>query len=180
MISINDLSTIPNLLSILRVLLIPFAVYYISQENGRLLAVAFIVATMGTDYFDGFFARKFDQISDLGKIIDPVADKIAVIAVVFALVLYREFPIWAFVLILARDIIIVVFGMYVIKRREYVPSSNMTGKVAVTLIAIVGLVYTLNLDSIKVYILYLSIVFLFLSLIGYYWSVLKSPVKVEK
>ena len=173
MLMIKDLILISNLLSVIRILLVPVVMYYLSLDDGTRNAVIFTIIAILTDYFDGLYARKFNQVTELGKIIDPLADKIAVAGVLLALVLFRDFPLWALMLILLRDVIILLFGIYVMKTMDYVPSSNMLGKITVLIYAFLILSYMINIESIKLYVLCLSLLLLFLSLFGYYKTVLK-------
>jgi len=110
--------TIPNLLSLIRIVLIPFfAVCYI---KGQIIAALVILAISGlSDFFDGKIARRFNQVSNLGKILDPVADKLTQITI--AVMLFIEFrhvsnPImnifgWVFLVFLVKEGIMVVGGL---------------------------------------------------------------------
>lgn len=160
--------TVPNAFSVLRILLTPVVWYYLSLGNSyfQLLVVSLLICL--TDFLDGYTARKFNQITESGKILDPVADKITIGVIAVGLVIYRDFPVWALALLILRDVIILIGSMFLIKKKGLVPSSNMLGKVTVTVYAALIIVYLLDIDAIKLYILYLSMVFLFLSLIGYY------------
>lgn len=101
---------IPNYLTFLRVTLIPiFVLLMLNNKNLWALGV-FIIASL-TDYLDGYFARKWNLVSDFGKLMDPIADKILVMAALVMLVAERDFinaapwvPAWIVVLILAREI----------------------------------------------------------------------------
>ena len=70
---------IPNILTMLRILLIPFFIYYFINESFMVAFIIFIVASV-TDFFDGYLARKFQVISNFGKIMDPLADKLLVLS----------------------------------------------------------------------------------------------------
>ena len=78
--------TIPNLLSVIRILLIPvFAVLFLQEHY--IIAIAIIIFAELTDLFDGMIARKFNQVSALGKILDPIADKLSQISIVVVLII---------------------------------------------------------------------------------------------
>lgn len=166
----NRIVNIPNAFSALRIVLIPFIIYYLSRENGHteLLVVALLMIL--SDYCDGYFARKLDQITESGKILDPLADKLAIAALAVGLVIYRDFPLWALLLLVVRDIIIVIAGIFVIRKTGVVPGSNLLGKWTVTVYSVLMLVYLMDIDFLKIYVLYLSMIFLFGSLVGYYKS----------
>ncbi|MCC8023029.1 MAG: CDP-alcohol phosphatidyltransferase family protein, partial [Clostridiales bacterium] len=78
--------TIPNALSLLRIILIPVFTYYFLQDR-VLLAVIIIAAAAITDLLDGKIARRFNQVSELGKVLDPVADKLSQMAIVIILMI---------------------------------------------------------------------------------------------
>lgn len=164
----NRIVNIPNALSLLRVLLTLFIFYYLSKEDGYIEILILALIAILTDFFDGYLARKLNQISDWGKILDPVADKIAIAILCVGLVFFRGFPWWALSLIILRDVVILIFAFYVMKKREYIPVSNMLGKVTVTVYAALIVVYIFDIEFLKWYVLWLSMIFLILSLYGYY------------
>lgn len=129
--------TISNGLSIIRVLLaIPIVLSLESPDpTAPRAALALILVATATDLLDGWLARKLNQVSDIGKILDPLADKITVAAVITALVLRGSVPVWYFIFILVRDIVIFAGGIYVRRSRGILLQSNMTGKWAVSSVA---------------------------------------------
>ena len=102
--------TLPNLLSLFRILIIPLLVYLLSYPDRRSslwAALLFLVASI-TDYFDGYFARRNKSVSDLGKILDPLADKLMVASALIMLAAMDRpgepsVPAWLVVVILARE-----------------------------------------------------------------------------
>lgn len=102
--------TLPNLLSLFRILIIPLLVYLLNFPDPRSslwAAVLFLVASI-TDYFDGYFARRNKSVSDLGKILDPLADKLMVASALIMLAAMDRpgepsVPAWLVVVILARE-----------------------------------------------------------------------------
>ena len=171
----NRIVTIPNALSCLRILLTPFILYYLSREEGYIEITVLVVVAIVSDFLDGFFARKLNQISELGRILDPLADKIAVGAVCVGLVFFRDFPLWALCLIIFRDVVILLFGLYIVWKRAYVPRSNILGKITVNVYAVLVVSYIFDIEPFKQYILYLSMIFLILSLYGYYNYIFAQP-----
>jgi CDP-diacylglycerol--glycerol-3-phosphate 3-phosphatidyltransferase len=83
-----------------------------------------------TDGLDGYLARRMNKVSDLGKALDPIADKIFAATLIVLLILFREFPIWLAVVVVGRDLLILLAGLILLKNRKIVPSSNLTGKYA--------------------------------------------------
>ncbi len=160
--------TISNLLSFSRiVLLIPILLFL--RENtpaGNLKAFGFMLLAAATDWFDGYLARRFHQKSDLGRIIDPVSDKICVGAIAAYLAIYRDFPLWFLILILARDFTILIVGLFMTVRRG-VPESNWPGKVAVTAMAVVLIVFTLDIEPVKWPFFWIMVALFFASVVSY-------------
>jgi CDP-diacylglycerol--glycerol-3-phosphate 3-phosphatidyltransferase len=162
----NKNLNLPNLLSLLRIGLLPFMVLCLKAgQNGWVLAL--ILLAVATDYFDGFFARRLGQVTDSGKILDPLADKICVNTMVVALWLWRGFPLWAVILIVARDLMIVIGGLSVLRRKKAVPVSNWPGKWAVTIMAATIICYSLNWQPWGLYLLYGSVVMVVVSVVMY-------------
>jgi CDP-diacylglycerol--glycerol-3-phosphate 3-phosphatidyltransferase len=157
---------IPNLLSLLRVMLLPFIVLSLKNGNDGLLLGLMLLAVL-TDWFDGFLARRLGQVSEAGKIIDPLADKLCVDTMVIALWLWRGFPLWAAVLIVARDLMIVAGALFMLKKRKMVPVSNWPGKWAVAFMAVTIICYSLNWQPWGLYLLYGSVVMVLVSGIIY-------------
>ena len=84
----NKIFTVPNFLSALRIILVPFIVGLYLKKH--MVAATVLVLVSGiSDMLDGFIARKFNQVSDLGKLIDPIADKLTMIAVVFLVAIHH-------------------------------------------------------------------------------------------
>ncbi|HOW82864.1 MAG TPA: CDP-diacylglycerol--glycerol-3-phosphate 3-phosphatidyltransferase [Spirochaetota bacterium] len=125
---------IPNLLSISRIVLIPLFVYLLfipTVESKIWSLVVFAVASL-TDLLDGWSARKFNQESELGKFLDPLADKFLVISALIAILVldpYLEiFDAWMIVIILGRDVLITVMRYLAIKKGTTLRTSRF-GKV---------------------------------------------------
>ena len=110
-----------NFLSGLRVLLVPLLFHLISQGD------AILLFTAATDLGDGLVARHFGQTSRLGKILDPLADKIFLACVLGALVLWRSLPLWLLGMLFARDLVIVLVGV-VLFRTQGIVVANRWGK----------------------------------------------------
>lgn len=129
--------TIPNLLSVIRILLIPvFAVLFYRQEYGW--AILTLVLSGLSDFFDGKIARKFNQISALGKMLDPVADKLT--QVTLAVLLFMSFNkaqdetlkafSWVFIVFIVKEIIMVVGGAVMLACGIRPGAAEIYGKVA--------------------------------------------------
>lgn len=141
--------TFSNFLSVLRILLLlPVSYLLIREQSGdQVMIIILLIVMVMTDFFDGFFARTFQQVSDAGKILDPLADKIGIIVVCSILVSKGRMPVWFFIIALARDIIILLGGMYLKKVNGVIPQSNMIGKWTVTVIAVYILLIVIDASA---------------------------------
>ncbi len=173
-INYKELLKTSNLISISRILLVFPTAYFLSKINEhdsyRIIVILFFVGAFITDLLDGFIARKFNQITEFGKIIDPLADKIFVIMIVFQLFWMNEIPTYYFWIIILRDVIIFLSGIYVSNIIGKVLPSNLLGKITVATIALFLLVVVGAGDKVLwLYnmFLYLSIFLSFASIVGY-------------
>ena len=125
------LKNIPNILTISRFIFIPFILIAISNEN-YILAIVLLTLSGITDILDGFIARKFNFITNFGKLIDPLADKATQISVLVALMLKGIIPFWIIAVIFLKEFILVV-GAAFLYGKELVVSSKWYGKATTVL-----------------------------------------------
>ncbi len=130
---------LPNLLAFLRLLMAPLLLWLLADRDSSLLAgihpswldyfaaLVFVLASV-TDFFDGYIARMFNQITTLGKIIDPLADKMLTLAAFLGLVVLGRADVWAIFLILSREFFITGLRVMAVSEGRDVASS-MTGKI---------------------------------------------------
>lgn len=97
---------IPNLLTLLRILLVPVVVWAISQGQMGIALAAFVVAGV-TDAIDGYIAKHFNQQTELGAYLDPLADKTLIVSIYVSLAIFGFIPPWVAILVVSRDIMIV-------------------------------------------------------------------------
>lgn len=100
--------TIPNLISAVRLLLVPVFLWLLLAEDQRIAAGILLAVQGATDWVDGYIARHFDQGSELGKVLDPVADRVLLIAAAIGLTIDGVVPPWLGIVVLARELIISV------------------------------------------------------------------------
>ena len=129
--------TVSNMLSLSRVVLaIPFLlVTLMDVPGGRWWAVAIIVVGALTDNLDGLIARRRNEISEWGKILDPLGDKVGLGAVAVVLLVKNVLPLWFFLVYIGRDLLILAGGMYIRATRGVVLPSNKAGKWTVGVVA---------------------------------------------
>jgi cardiolipin synthase len=130
----------PNVVTIARLALVPVVIAFLLSGN-RAAAVAVLALSMAGDGLDGYLARRSGRVTELGKILDPVADKVAIDAVLGCLAAAREFPLWAFGLVLARDAAIVAGALFLARRASSTPQSVWVGKAALVALAAMTLAF---------------------------------------
>jgi cardiolipin synthase len=122
---------IPNILTIIRFLLIPVIVVFCLQEN-YILAIIFLTVSGITDILDGLIARKYNLITDFGKLMDPLADKATQVSLLTILVIKNMIPIWILVIVVLKEFCM-VSGASFLYGKELVVSSKWYGKLATVL-----------------------------------------------
>jgi cardiolipin synthase len=121
--------TIPNVLSFLRLALVP--VFLLFLIGGQDIAALITLAVSGfTDFLDGFLARRLNQVTRLGQLLDPAADRLYIIAAVLGLVVRELIPLWFVVAILARDALLLVVALVLAQAGHGALPVNMVGKLA--------------------------------------------------
>lgn len=180
--NVKDIFTIPNLLTFLRIVLItPFVVFFLDENY---LAAATVVIISGlTDCFDGLIARKFNQITELGKILDPIADKLTLIAIVICVAIHMPIVTPVMIVLLIKDMLMLIGGTNLIKKGITPPAAKWYGKIGTVLFylsvcTIVFLKAVMNYENDVLSFVMLSIttVVMIFSLVKYsmiYFSLLK-------
>ena len=172
---------IPNLLSAFRIVLIPFFIYHVIQGNMLAAAIILIISAL-TDMFDGFLARRFNWVTNLGKVLDPTADKLTQIAVcvLFALRLSQY---WIFFAVLMlKDLVILAVSVYLLKNKVAFAGAKWFGKVATTLFYVSMILIALipTLPAWAIYTLLISTTFCaFLSLFLYIPEFIRHKRRIE-
>ena len=125
---------IPNALSLLRMVLLPvFAVLYLNSDNNpALLYWAFGVLLISglSDSIDGYIARRFNQITDLGKVLDPLADKLTQVTVVLCFAIKNSWAIYLLVICLIKELLQGIGGLILLQRGEKIHGARWYGKVS--------------------------------------------------
>ncbi len=183
----KEIFYISNLLSFSRfVLLIPLIFFLVtSNENYYLFSSIIIIFMWISDLLDGYYARKRNEISELGKIIDPLADKMIIISITIILLLQGVLPLWFFIVIVLRDLIILSGGLFIKQKYGIVLQSNWIGKLTVftigftllNMILIKGLTnsslnfFVYHIDKLELYwkvLILVSILMSVFSLVSYF------------
>jgi CDP-diacylglycerol--glycerol-3-phosphate 3-phosphatidyltransferase len=144
-IELGKVFNIPNLLSISRLVLLPLILFLIAT-NQIIIALVFMIISWITDALDGYIARKTNQVTNVGKILDHFVDKIWVGTILVTLVVTRGLPWWIAGAVILRDILIVIGSSLAVHKRSVVYSSNILGKIAGFFFAVLMVSYLLDFN----------------------------------
>lgn len=131
----NKIFTLPNLISFIRLLMIPVFLVLLFNDQNLAATLLFAIAA-STDWIDGQVARKTHQVSRLGQLLDPAVDRLLMIAGVVGLFLIGRLPLWIILFVVIRDLILLGGGAYFLKRYQVRVDVIYLGKVATTMLYI--------------------------------------------
>ncbi len=135
-------TNLPNLLTYFRIALVPAVVvcFYIPGDASHWIALALFIVAGITDFFDGYLARAWEQQSNLGRMLDPIADKLLVAVVLIALTwqdIIAGFSLWAAIIILCREILVSGLREFLAELRVSVPVTQLAKwKTAIQMVAL--------------------------------------------
>lgn len=173
---------LPNALTFLRILMIPaVAVVYYRRPDQRWIALVIYLLACFTDFWDGYLARKWNQITSFGKLFDPLADKLIVLTVLYCLADTGYAPWLIFWLMLGKEALMVLGSLFMLGKKVVV-KSNMLGKTATCLfIAAIALVFPWHtvpaLFQIGNVLIYIALGVSLASMGIYAWEAVKIPPK---
>ena len=165
----EQILTVPNLLTLIRLILIVPIVYFI-LKGSFLTALVFVVLSGLTDVADGFIARHCNQVSDFGKIIDPIADKLTQCALILCLIKRFRSLIFMIVSFVIREGVVGFFSIYTFRKTKKVTSARWYGKINTVIIyGVMGmlLLFPAMPKGIANTAIWFSSVLMQISLIGY-------------
>ena len=166
----------PNKLTILRVIMIPFFVFFMLADMGnagKYTALVLFIAASLTDTLDGYLARKYNQVTNFGKFMDPLADKLLVCSALICLMDVGKLPSWAVIVIISREFIISGFRL-VASDNGIVIAASWWGKrktisqmvMIILMIADFGGVF----GTLETILLYVAVILTVVSMIDYIWK----------
>lgn len=165
--------TLPNLITLFRILLVPLVVWALLVGEYSLAFVAFLVAGV-SDGVDGYIARRFDQRSELGAYLDPVADKALLVATFVVLGILEELPIWLVVLVVSRDALIMgaimialLMGTPIAIRPLFVSKTNTAVQIALVVWTLAELAWGTRVPAIHATLIGVATVLTVLSGLAY-------------
>jgi CDP-diacylglycerol--glycerol-3-phosphate 3-phosphatidyltransferase len=173
---------LPNLLTVLRIMLVPVLVVALlgnTPEGDVLAAVVFALASL-TDFIDGYLARARDSVTTFGKLMDPLADKLLIIAALISLVSLHRLPAWIAMVIITRELAVTVLRMGA-TQAGVVMEASMFGKVKTCLqiAAILALIAVHGQPLWVSALLYLAVIATVLSGLDYFFGVRRLMAKAE-
>lgn len=137
----KEIQTIPNLLSIFRILLLPIYLYFLLRQSFYVAGVVIVVSGL-SDYLDGVIARRYNQVTDLGKVLDPFADKLTQLFLILSMAWYRPWLWLLFGLFLIKEGFMFVAGLIGLSKNIKLSGAKWYGKVA-TAVIYVGMILLL-------------------------------------
>jgi len=148
-VKVRDFFYLSNLLSISRIFIVMPMAYlmYINTYSGNILLVLLAIIGAASDVLDGYASRKLNQVTELGIILDPICDKIAMAIIFIALIIFRNFPIPLIVLFIYRDLVILISGSALIKTTGNPMMANLWGKINTAIFTIIAMLYILELQQ---------------------------------
>ena len=167
----------PNKLTVARMIIVPFLVVFLltgwgGEANRYIFLVLFVVASV-TDWFDGYLARKNNLVTNFGKFMDPLADKLLVCSAMICMIDLKRLPAWFVIIIIAREFIISGFRL-IAAENGIVIAANYWGKFKTASQMIMIILLILHFDGIFVILeqifIWLSLALTIISLITYIWQ----------
>jgi cardiolipin synthase (CMP-forming) len=127
---LDRIVTVPNAISAFRIAMIPVFVVLLANEGTEMAGLLLFGGVLATDWVDGYIARRTQQVSNLGKLLDPVADRLAIAAGLITLMVEGAVPIWAGLLVLLRDVVVLIAGGFLTARSGVRIDVRWIGKAA--------------------------------------------------
>lgn len=124
------LKMLPNIITVIRLLLIPVFIFcFFAYEDKRIAFAVFVFAEL-SDLLDGYLARRLDAISNFGKLFDPLADKFLQVSALVCLTVIGFLPLAAAIIMAVKELAMIIGGWFVLKKMKTVVYSNLFGKIA--------------------------------------------------
>lgn len=167
----DHIVTWSNFISLTRVLVVIPVIYIHIHNDYEINAVIILLIAYGvlSDYLDGLVARWWNEISELGKVLDPIADKLMAFFLFLYTVMLGWIPVWYFAMGVARDLLIMTGSGYIKKKRGKVAMSIMSGKVSVNVMAIywISVFFFRDAETIHFWLMIASVAIMIYSFIDY-------------
>lgn len=121
--------TVPNLISLGRMLLVPVFVWLLAHEETEVWGFVVLGLVMASDWVDGYIARRTNQVSEVGKLLDPLSDRAVIAAALITFVVLGALPLWAALVVIVRDVLVLLAGLVALRRGSRI-DVRWSGKIA--------------------------------------------------
>lgn len=183
----KNIFTIPNIISMFRLILIPLFVitYFIETESNYYFWSILIVVISGlSDVVDGFIARRFNMVSDFGKVLDPIADKLTQVVVILSLAIKHPTIFPMFAVLFLKELLTLFGAVHLLSKGTKPMSSKWFGKLS-TVVLFITMFYTILVDimdisEIPLYILIVASIICMAISLGGYFKLFSKQVKGEE
>ena len=164
----SGLFTAANMLSIARMVIAPWMFVLISSGDQKEMVYTIALLAYISDLLDGYLARARNEVTEWGKVLDPLADKIFIASVCLGMIWSGQLSIWYIAIVLVRDILIIIAGLFFANKSDYVLPSTYVGKATVLTIILVLVCAVAGIDGLYLQIAYVvSALMIVYSLIHY-------------
>ena len=182
------LKYIPNILSVIRIIMVPVFIYLFLNyyENQIYLSLLVFLLAGLTDVIDGFLARRFNWITNLGKLLDPFADKLMQCSVLICFTIKGFIPLWLVILFLFRELFMICGGLIVLKKIKITVKSNWYGKgttavfYAIAFAVFIFKLYGLSIKWVNAVLFALALILALLSMVMYIIDTLNINEELKK
>jgi CDP-diacylglycerol---glycerol-3-phosphate 3-phosphatidyltransferase len=187
MISKRETFNLPNTITLLRIGMVPFLFVLLSSPGefwSLILAILFVIASI-TDFFDGYFARKYNLITTMGKFLDPIADKLIVNTAMILMIPIGRIPAWIVAITIIRDLIVDVIRSIASSEGNYIQASpigkqkTLAQNIAVTALMIHYSILGLDVHFVGMIILYIALLLTIYSGVDYFIKFYQTTVQKD-
>jgi len=166
----RDFFLLPNILAIFRILLLPFIFFFLAQDNRPelFIAILLIVLAVVSDVMDGYVARRLNQVTDLGTILDPVADKMGLGIFVIFIIIHRGFPLWLAFFLFLKELLTLIAALLMMRRKGFILMSTIWGKLNSWIWVLTVVIYIFRIHQFETWSLILATVSVINCIIQYF------------
>lgn len=179
----KDFFTIPNYMSIFRLCLIPLIIWLYCFKKSNTAAVAVIAVSAATDIFDGKIARKFNMVTDLGKVLDPIADKLTQAAMIICLTTRYRLMLYMIIIFAAKEMLMLIMGFLVLHYNNTINSAKWYGKACTVILEMIIAVLIVfsdipqNIANAMIYICCAAVIISLILYAAFYFSLFSKSVR---
>jgi CDP-diacylglycerol--glycerol-3-phosphate 3-phosphatidyltransferase len=159
--------TVPNLLSLSRLAVLPLFLWSVGRPGYLWLTIGLVAYGIVSDLLDGYLARRLGQESEWGRLLDPLSDKLILASVFVFCYVARDLPLWIVILVIGRDLLILGLSAQWSRRWGHLPASILSGRLAALSLTLLATAYIFDLEQAKVPTLAVALLLWFISSVQY-------------